>query len=98
MVTKYYIMCVYTIDYSIHLFIHSLAILLIFVQMLYSIQIYGKDPICFNLHLKDILFNFHMQRVDERVQAGKEWNNPLAMGSLIDLAGTEVRRQFFFHT
>lgn len=48
------------------------------------------DPICFNLHLKDILFNFHMQRVDERVQAGKEWNNPLAMGSLIDLAGTEM--------
>jgi pimeloyl-ACP methyl ester carboxylesterase len=48
------------------------------------------DPVCFNLHLKDILFNFHMQRVDKKKQAGKEWNNPFDLASLIDLAGTEM--------
>lgn len=31
-----------------------------------------------------------MQRVDKKIQAGKEWNNPFDLASLIDLAGTEV--------
>ena len=43
------------------------------------------------LHLKDILFNFHMKRVDSGLQAGKSWRNPFDVASLRDLAGTEVR-------
>eukprot|EP00978_Attheya_sp_CCMP212_P008725 scaffold20492_cov56-Attheya_sp.AAC.2 len=46
------------------------------------------DPICFQLHLKKILYNFHMQRVDSRL--GHQWSSPLSVGSLINLAGTEM--------
>lgn len=48
------------------------------------------DPVCFNLHLKHILFNFHMQRVDKRRQAGKKWSSPFDFGTLKDMAGTEM--------
>jgi len=46
------------------------------------------DPVCFQIHQKDILFNFHMQRVDSRKKG--EWGNPFSVGSVINLAGTEV--------
>lgn len=36
------------------------------------------------------MFNFHFQRVDEQIQAGKSWDSPLSMGSIVNLAGTEV--------
>ena len=49
------------------------------------------DPICFQLHRKEILFNFHLQRVDKKLQEGKKWLNPFSIESLINLAGTEVR-------
>jgi len=48
------------------------------------------DPICFQLHLNSVLFNFHMQRVDKRHQGGKRWINPFSIEALINLAGTEV--------
>ena len=46
------------------------------------------DPIVFQLHQKDILFNFHMKRVDERNK--NDWGNPFSIGALINLAGTEM--------
>lgn len=52
------------------------------------------DPICFQLHLADTLFNFHMTRVDRNIQAGKAWENPFSIGSLINLAGTEMHTNF----
>lgn len=48
------------------------------------------DPICFQLHLRNILFNFHFQRVDESIQKGKRWENPFSAGSFINMAGTEM--------
>jgi len=50
----------------------------------------SPDPICFQLHLKTTLFNFHFQRVDNDTQSNKKWDNPFSIGSLINLAGTEV--------
>lgn len=52
------------------------------------------DPICFQLHLKTILFNFHLQRVDEKIQSNKKWDNPFSIGSLINLAGTEMHTNY----
>lgn len=49
------------------------------------------DPICFQLHLKTTLFNFHMQRVDEEIQRGRPWVNPFSVGSLINMAGKSVK-------
>ena len=54
------------------------------------------DPICFQLHRKDLLFNFHLQRVDRKIQEGKKWLNPFSIDSIINLAGTEVNKQSFF--
>jgi len=48
------------------------------------------DPVCFQLFLRNILFNFHCQRVDESIQKGKGWENPFSLGSFINLAGTEM--------
>eukprot|EP00566_Odontella_aurita_P007875 CAMPEP_0113554480 /NCGR_PEP_ID=MMETSP0015_2-20120614/16172_1 /TAXON_ID=2838 /ORGANISM="Odontella" /LENGTH=693 /DNA_ID=CAMNT_0000455625 /DNA_START=115 /DNA_END=2196 /DNA_ORIENTATION=+ /assembly_acc=CAM_ASM_000160 len=48
------------------------------------------DPICFQLHQKDTLFNFHLQRVDKRVNSSRKWQNPISMGALINMAGTEM--------
>lgn len=48
------------------------------------------DPICFKLHQKDTLFNFHLQRVDKRVNSSRKWTNPISLGALINLAGTEM--------
>lgn len=53
------------------------------------------DPICFQLHLKTTLFNFHFQRVDEEIQKNQEWENPFSLGSLVNLAGTEVSEMYF---
>uniref|UniRef100_A0A7S3V438 AB hydrolase-1 domain-containing protein n=1 Tax=Chaetoceros debilis TaxID=122233 RepID=A0A7S3V438_9STRA len=52
------------------------------------------DPICFMLHLKKILFNFHLQRVDEKIQSTRKWDNPFSIGSLINLAGTEMHTNY----
>mmetsp|Transcript_173 Transcript_173/g.447 ORF Transcript_173/g.447 Transcript_173/m.447 type:complete len:692 (+) Transcript_173:149-2224(+) len=46
------------------------------------------DPIVFQLHQKDILFNFHMKRADHRSK--DDWSNPFSIGALINLAGTEM--------
>lgn len=48
------------------------------------------DPICFMLHVKEVLFNFHYSRVDKCTQEGKSWNNPFDLGSIINLAGSEM--------
>jgi len=62
------------------------------------------DPVCFQLHLKDILFNFHFNRVDQRLSPMEKWSNPFEVGSLINLAGTEMHtnnamlRQFSWAT
>ena len=48
------------------------------------------DPICFQLHLKNILYNFHMQRMDKRLQKDVQWTNPLSVEGIVNLAGTEV--------
>lgn len=48
------------------------------------------DPVCFQIHMKDILFNFHMCRVDRERQLGKPWTNPASVQGLINLAGTEM--------
>lgn len=48
------------------------------------------DPICFLLHKRNVLFNFHYQRVDQSIQEGKKWDNPISLGTLINLAGTEM--------
>jgi len=47
------------------------------------------DPVCFQLHLRNILYNFHYARVDES-QKGKQWESPFSLESLINLAGTEM--------
>lgn len=52
------------------------------------------DPICFQLHRKEILFNFHLQRVDKKIQEGKKWRNPFSVESLINLAGTEMNTNY----
>jgi len=52
------------------------------------------DPICFQLHLKTTLFNFHFQRVDNDTQSNKKWDNPFSIGSLINLAGTEMHTNY----
>ena len=46
------------------------------------------DPIVFQLHQKDVLFNFHMNRVDHRNK--DKWSNPFSIGALANLAGTEM--------
>eukprot|EP00587_Corethron_hystrix_P008129 CAMPEP_0113303028 /NCGR_PEP_ID=MMETSP0010_2-20120614/3613_1 /TAXON_ID=216773 ORGANISM="Corethron hystrix, Strain 308" /NCGR_SAMPLE_ID=MMETSP0010_2 /ASSEMBLY_ACC=CAM_ASM_000155 /LENGTH=326 /DNA_ID=CAMNT_0000156953 /DNA_START=266 /DNA_END=1242 /DNA_ORIENTATION=- /assembly_acc=CAM_ASM_000155 len=48
------------------------------------------DPICFMLHEKDLLFNFHYSRVDRAAQEGKPWNTPLDINAIINLAGSEM--------
>eukprot|EP00586_Coscinodiscus_wailesii_P020846 CAMPEP_0172518864 /NCGR_PEP_ID=MMETSP1066-20121228/291070_1 /TAXON_ID=671091 /ORGANISM="Coscinodiscus wailesii, Strain CCMP2513" /LENGTH=769 /DNA_ID=CAMNT_0013301331 /DNA_START=106 /DNA_END=2416 /DNA_ORIENTATION=- len=48
------------------------------------------DPICFQLHLCDTLFNFHMLRADRKHQSGKALENPFSVDALRNLAGTEM--------
>jgi len=49
------------------------------------------DPICFQLHLKDILFKFHFRRADLAAQAcTQEVVNPLSLQGVSNLAGTEL--------
>ena len=55
------------------------------------ISIKSTDPICFLLHKRNVLYNFHFQRVNQTIQQGKKWENPISLGNLINLAGTEVR-------
>ena len=49
------------------------------------------DPICFQLHLKDILFKFHFKRADLAAQEHeKESTNPLSLQGVSNLAGSEL--------
>lgn len=49
------------------------------------------DPICFQIHLKQLLFNFHMKRVDKRHQRTlDDWVSPFSLGAIINLAGSEM--------
>ena len=55
------------------------------------------DPICFQLHLKDILFKFHFERSDASTAKGKcseidfdKIANPLSVSGLTNLAGSEM--------
>lgn len=51
------------------------------------------DPVCFQLHQKDILFNFHLKRVDH-YQKGVSWESPLSPSGIIGLAGTEMHTNY----
>lgn len=52
------------------------------------------DPICFQLHLKNILYNFHMQRMDKRIQSDNQWTNPFSLEGIVNLAGTEMHTNY----
>lgn len=61
------------------------------------------DPICFQLHMQRLLFNFHMKRVDERHQKSlNDWVAPFSLGAITNLAGSEMHtnnamlRQFWW--
>ena len=51
------------------------------------------DPICFQLHLKDILFKFHFKRADLKTHEKSDGSvvNPFSLDGLTNLAGSEVR-------
>eukprot|EP00816_Leptocylindrus_hargravesii_P003286 CAMPEP_0196803504 /NCGR_PEP_ID=MMETSP1362-20130617/2928_1 /TAXON_ID=163516 /ORGANISM="Leptocylindrus danicus, Strain CCMP1856" /LENGTH=731 /DNA_ID=CAMNT_0042175145 /DNA_START=41 /DNA_END=2236 /DNA_ORIENTATION=+ len=55
------------------------------------------DPICFQLHLKDILFKFHFQRADLKLHEKSNSDggnnnvvNPFSLDGLTNLAGSEL--------
>jgi len=56
------------------------------------------DPVCFNLHHKKSLFNFHMNRVDMKQNKDKLWkfDFPFSIDALINLAGTELHTNHLF--